>query len=134
MSEGAEILAAVGDVPCAVNASTDMIEYLLENDRVDEALPHLDFAVRQGRASPERYLGRLADLACYSAVARGDLATAAIILGHRIAAGDVESSWSTNNCREAVEAGLSAEEISTRSAEGARMGDRELFDLMADWG
>ena len=47
---------------------------------------HLDFAVRQGRTSPERYLGRLADLACHSAVARGDLVTAAIILGHRIAA------------------------------------------------
>ncbi|MFV1961248.1 MAG: hypothetical protein ACC658_05385 [Acidimicrobiia bacterium] len=114
-----------------MDASANLIEYLLENDRVEEALPHLDFVVRQGRTSPERYLGRMADLACRSAAVRGDFVTAAIILGHRIAAGNGSSS--IDNCREAVEAGLSAEEISTRTAEGARMGGLELFDLIGDW-
>jgi len=94
VSEGAEILAGVGDIPCAVDASANLIEYLLENDRVEGALPRLDFAVRQGRTSPERYLGRMANLACHGAVAKGDFVTAAIILGHRIAAGDGKSSSS----------------------------------------
>jgi predicted ATPase/class 3 adenylate cyclase len=133
VSDGAEILAGVGDIPCAVDATANLIEYLLESDRVEEALPHLDFAVRQGRTSPETYLERIAELACRGAVAKGDFVTAAIILGHRIAAGDGKSSSWIDDCREAVEAGLSAEEISTRTAEGARMGDLELFDLIGDW-
>jgi hypothetical protein len=42
----ASILAEIGDIPCAVNASNDMIDHQLGRDQVDKALAHLVFAAR----------------------------------------------------------------------------------------
>lgn len=133
MVKGAEILAEVGDTPCSLSASTNMAAHLLKDDRLRESMYQLGFAARQARTDPKEYTPWVADLAGQAAVEIGDLATAAVILGHQ----SNQLRWGPRQESEkwgaAVEEGLTEEDLSKFTQEGSSLDDALLLQLIEDW-
>lgn len=63
VTRGASILAEIGDIPCALGATTDIVNYLIDHDDVDRAREHLEFATRQARSDPDRFASTTANMA-----------------------------------------------------------------------
>ena len=129
ITEGAEMLAEVGDIPCSLQAIDDIVTYQLEHDQIERALGHLVFAARQASVDPGTFAMRTTAIACRAAVASRDLATAAVVLGY---AGERKTS-SLVDCRAAVEAGLDDDERERRSTEGAQLTDASFLELIGSW-
>ncbi|MGF1616885.1 MAG: adenylate/guanylate cyclase domain-containing protein [Acidimicrobiia bacterium] len=128
VTRGASILAEIGDIPCAVNASIDMIDYQLGHGQVDKALAHLVFAARQSGADPSRFASRLAAVSCRLMVVSGDLRAAATLLGF------IEAREASGGaCRDMVMAGLDAAETEELLGAGLRLSDADILGHISTW-
>ena len=63
VTRGASMLAEIGDIPCAIGSTADIVAYLTDQDQLELARQHLDFARRQARSDPDRFAGDTASMA-----------------------------------------------------------------------
>lgn len=122
------MLAEIGDLPCALNFSSDLIGHLVESGQADAARPHLQFSARQARADPARFAPVVAAASCRAALAAGDVATAALFVGYL----DARRKSDGDDCRAALES-VASDELPDWLANGARLSDAEVLDLVGSW-
>jgi hypothetical protein len=128
VTNGASILAEVGDIPCAVNASIDMIDHQLGRNQVDKALAHLVFAARQSGADPPRFahpVWRRRPVASWRRVAN---------TGPRPpSSASSKQGRARGACRDIVMGGLDATEAEVLCGSGSRASDADILGHISAW-
>jgi hypothetical protein len=133
LASGAEMLAEVGDISCAVRFTSDLVGHLLTTQDVTESIPHLAFMARQASNDATRFAPLVTRVACRAAAQAGDLEVAAVILGHSGRRDDRAEKSPFDECRALVEAGLTERDREERMAKGSQMNDLEILDFINTW-
>lgn len=128
LAEASEMLADVGDVPCSTWAGELLIRRLVELGEHEEARRHLLSAARRLLAFDREVPADLVTPAIVVALADGDPAVAARLVGHAEARG--ADSPVDPTIYEQLRAVLPQSELDERLREGADAGHRRVLEWM----
>ena len=123
LSEGASLLAAVGDLPCSTWSAARLIGALIDDGALDSAGRQLGETARRLLAFEREVHSDIDLLAGRYAAAVGDFEAAAWFLGSAEARGES----GTGQLRATIAGSVSDEELAGLAAEGAAAGHREAL-------